>query len=110
MLRLAALALCLAVPTTGTACPTAKIGAGCGNAFGQGGVKRIKVQRTTPLYAPGQLLPDHYMVLLNTRYYGLPPVGADWLYLHGDREIYRANRVTRVVIERVTHRAGRAYR
>lgn len=57
----------------------------------------------TPRFAPGDVLPDDYMVMLNSRRRGLPAPRDGWTYFRVEREIYRADLHTRVVIERVGH-------
>ena len=57
----------------------------------------------------GDVLPDDYMVLTNTSYYGLPPVRDGWLYYKVGDDIFRVDHGSRKVLERVTHMANAAF-
>ncbi|OWU67589.1 hypothetical protein ATO2_15020 [Roseovarius sp. 22II1-1F6A] len=126
---LLALGLSLALPRAAQACPTESAGAGCGGALSEsgGGAKFVRVApreiRTASLDGarrlsapaprnlldPGAPLPDDYMMLLNSEYYGLPQNQDGWAYFHGDKQIYRVEQASRTVLERVTAQANRAW-
>lgn len=48
-----------------------------------------------------------YSVMMNVRYYGLPPVSDGWVYMNIEDEIYRVDWRSLEVLERVTHQASR---
>lgn len=48
-----------------------------------------------------------YSMLMNVRYYGLPPVKDGWVYMDIEDEIYRVDWRSHEVLERVTHQASR---
>ncbi|MWB77106.1 hypothetical protein GLS40_03620 [Pseudooceanicola sp. 216_PA32_1] len=54
-----------------------------------------------PTYAPGDVLPDDVMILLNRERHGLPAPRDGWTYFRTGREVYRADLQTREVIDRV---------
>ncbi|MEQ3625253.1 MAG: hypothetical protein ABNH26_10805 [Celeribacter sp.] len=126
---LLAVGLSLALPRAAQACPTESAGAGCGGALSDtsGGAKFVRVapreiqtasldgarRLSAPaprnLLDPGAALPDDYMMLLNSEYYGLPQNQDGWAYFHGDKQIYRVEQASRKVLERVTAQANRAW-
>ena len=97
------------------ACSTAATGAGCANALGhgsglnRGGGKWLSVTPAPPPVEIGDTLPKRYMLLTNTRYYGLPPAGDGWKYYRVEREVYRVENGTRRVLEKVTHWTNRRF-
>lgn len=65
---------------------------------------------TTPSYAVGDMLPrGQYQVLLNSEYYGLPPVPAGSWYYRVDNRVMRVRPDTLEVLEDVTDKANRAF-
>lgn len=70
----------------------------------------MSVEPSSGGLSDGARLPDNAMVLINTAYYGLPPVESGWWYFKADGQIYRANPSTRVILERVTHLANAAFK
>lgn len=50
-----------------------------------------------------------YQLMLNSRYYGLPPVADGWVYMRIGDEIYRVDWVSHEVLERVTDQASRNF-
>lgn len=70
------------------------------------GGKWLNVAPAAPPVEVGDTLPKEYMVLTNTRYFGLPPVGDNWKYYRVERDIYRVENGTRTVLERVTNWAN----
>ncbi|MBS8228567.1 hypothetical protein [Vannielia litorea] len=59
--------------------------------------------------AIGEPLPWDYMVLLNSEYFGLPPVEDGWVYFRVKGRVVRADYATREVLEDVTSQTNRAF-
>jgi hypothetical protein len=50
-----------------------------------------------------------YSMLLNSGYYGLPPVQDGWVYMRIGRDVYRVDWLTHEVLEQVTDQAARNF-
>ena len=48
-----------------------------------------------------------YTMVMNARWYGLPPARDGWVYFRVEDEVYRVDYLTRKVLERATPEAGR---
>ncbi|SIN94759.1 hypothetical protein [Vannielia litorea] len=59
--------------------------------------------------AIGEPLPYEYMMLLNSEYFGLPPVSDGWVYFRVGNRVVRADYSTREVLEDVTGQTNRAF-
>jgi hypothetical protein len=82
-------------------------GDGCGDG---GGARFLKPDKITPSpFEIGDLLPDEYQILTNTRYYGLPPARDGWQYYRVEHRLLRVDRLTREILEDATHEANRAF-
>ena len=97
------------------ACATASTGAGCvvappsGGAVGTAG-RRVVAPERTPRFAPGDVLPQgQYRRLLNSGYYGLPPVEDDWRYYEVEGRVLRVRPDTLEVIGDATAETNRAF-
>ena len=61
-------------------------------------------------YQVGDLLPrGQFQVLLNSEYYGLPPVPQGSWYFRVDRQVMRVRPDTLEILEDVTHLTNRAF-
>ena len=113
MLRATSLAfglLALTAPAASAQCATAGTGAKCAVAgqglSGGGAGKWLRAPERPPAARVGdRLVPGEHFRLINTRRYGLPPAGDDWVYYKLDRDIFRVDRDTLEVLEDVTDRA-----
>jgi hypothetical protein len=57
--------------------------------------------------AVGDVLPrGEYSIILDTAYYGLPPVSDGWVYMRVDQNAYRVDWQTHRVLEQVTDQAA----
>jgi hypothetical protein len=57
--------------------------------------------------AVGDVLPrGEYSIILDTAYYGLPPVSDGWVYMRVDQDAYRVDWQTHRVLEQVTDQAA----
>ncbi|MEO1639348.1 MAG: hypothetical protein AAFU41_08900 [Pseudomonadota bacterium] len=81
---------------------------------------RIAVAGTACVAIPKPTVPDpgpveigevlergSHQLMMNSRYFGLPPVSDGWVYMRIEDEIYRVDWVSHTVLERVTHLASR---
>jgi hypothetical protein len=114
--RCAAIVIFAVSPAAARAeCSTASTGARCvvaGSGLrGASEVGRRVLARTrTPAYSPGDVLPPgRYLRLLNSEYYGLPPVDGDWRYYDVEGRVLRVHPDTLEVIGDATHETNRAY-
>ena len=106
MLRILLL-LSLVAGTAEAQCLTAKTGAGCSSA-------RVIVRppTTPPDLGPppveiGELLErGAYNIVMNARYYGLPPARDGWVYFRVEDDVFRVDYNTMRVLERATAEAG----
>lgn len=65
---------------------------------------------TAPAFTIGDTLPrGQYQVLLNSEYYGLPPVPAGSWYFRVERHVLRVRPDTMEVLEDVTHKTNHAF-
>lgn len=104
MIRLAVF-LALIAPGAEAQCRTANTGAGCATA---------RVIVTPPAADPGPgpveigtILPrGEYTMVMNARWYGLPPARDGWVYFRVEDDVYRVDYATREVLERATEEAG----
>lgn len=103
-LFLAAAALLTSAEAASAACRIQVAGAKCAQAPGFTGAKRP----TLPV-AIGEPLPWDYMMLLNSEYFGLPPVSDGWVYFRVEGRVVRADYATREVLEDVTSQTNRAF-
>lgn len=95
-----------------TACPEGAkcLSPGEGPDDGGGAGKWLRVTPREPEVEIGETLePGKYRILFNTDYYGLPPVAGGWVYYRVGRDIFRVDRETREVLEKVTRQANRAF-
>ncbi len=46
-------------------------------------------------------------MVMDARWYGLPPAQDGWVYFRIERDVYRVDYVTMTVLERATAEAGR---
>jgi hypothetical protein len=61
-------------------------------------------------FSPGDVLPrGRYLRLLNSDYYGLPPVTGRWRYFEVEGRILRVDPDTMRVLDDATAEANRAY-
>ena len=96
-------------------CSTASTGAGCVTAGSDGGERaevgrRVPVRKTSPSFAPGDVLPPgRYYRLLNSEYYGLPPAEDAWRYYEVEGRVLRVRPDTLEVIGDATHETNRAF-
>lgn len=125
MTRLRRMSLCatltliagLAAAPGWAACATATTGARCVVAptgspdVATGAVgRRVAAKQRTPRFAPGDVLPPgRYQRLLNSGYYGLPPVEDDWRYYEVEGRVLRVRPDTLEVIGDATGETNRAY-
>lgn len=65
--------------------------------------------RTANLVSVGERLPQGYSILLNTEYYGLPPVEASWIYYRVGHDVVRVDRRTREVLAFATDETNAAF-
>jgi hypothetical protein len=84
-------------------------GAGCDGPVVEGArfLKPAKV--TAKPYDVGDILPDDYQMLMNTRYYGLPPARDGWVYFRVEHWLFRVDLRSRRIVEDATHEANRAF-
>jgi hypothetical protein len=83
-------------------------GDGCGG--DGGGARFLRPEKVTPyLFGIGDVLPDGYQMLMNTRYYGLPPARDGWQYYRVEQRLLRVDRLTREILEDATNEANRAF-
>lgn len=109
------LILAAVVAAPANACSVKIAGVKCVEAISAGskraeGAKWLRVPVAPPPVSIGDILPPDYMMLMNTAYYGLPPVGNGWRYYRVERDVFRVDNKTREVLERVTDRTNRAFR
>ena len=85
-------------------CATANTGAGCASA---------RILSVVPRDLPpgpveiGDILPrGEYSMVMNARWYGLPPARDGWVYFRVKDDVYRVDFMTREVLERATAEAG----
>ncbi|WP_394152494.1 hypothetical protein [Loktanella salsilacus] len=68
----------------------------------------VAPQRTPPPVAIGEVIPKgKYSMVMDARWYGLPPAQDGWVYFRIERDVYRVDYVTMTVLERATAEAGR---
>ena len=83
-------------------------GDGCGDEAA--GPRFLRPATTTPEpFGIGDRLPESYQRLMNTGYYGLPPVQDGWLYFRVGTRLYRVDRHSREILEDATHEANGAF-
>lgn len=71
---------------------------------------RMKTAERSPApFSAGDTLPEGYMILLNSEYYGFPPAGPGWMYFRAEDHVLRVDYATREVLEDVTYMANRAF-
>lgn len=70
------------------------------------GPRFLSVAPAPPVVEPGDIVPEGYQMMTNTRFYGLPPVRDGWVYYRIERDVYRVDYATREVLEKVTHWAN----
>ena len=96
-------------------CSTGSSGAGCvtvgSDRSGRAEVgRRVPARKTTPAFAPGDVLPPgRYYRLLNSEYYGLPPAEDGWRYYEVEGRVLRVRPDTLEVIDDATHETNRAF-
>ena len=85
-------------------CATANTGAGCASA---------RIISVAPKELPpgpvevGDILPrGKYSMVMDARWYGLPPARDGWVYFRVEDDVYRVDFMTREVLERATAEAG----
>ena len=72
--------------------------------------KRVKAPQVAPRFQPGDVLPPgRYLRMLNSGYYGLPPVEGDWRYYEVEGRILRVRPDTLEVIGDATAEANGAF-
>jgi hypothetical protein len=110
-----ALALAAAGPALAD-CATASTGARCITAPRDGAApsgtagRRVTARQRTPRFAPGDVLPrGSYRLLLNSGYYGLPPVEDGWRYYEVEGRVLRVRPDTLEVIGDATAETNRAF-
>jgi hypothetical protein len=112
MLRPVLILACLAAQPA-LACPDGAkcIGTGALNGGGASALFRKAPVSSTPAsrFAIGDRLPDDYMMLTNTEYYGLPPARDGWSYFRVEHRLFRVDRASREILEDATHEANRAF-
>lgn len=105
----------LAAAPAHAACATASTGARCvvappGEAATGTAGRRVTAPQQTPAFAPGDVLPrGKYQRLLNSGYYGLPPVEDDWRYYEVEGRVLRVRPDTLEVIGDATAEANAAF-
>jgi hypothetical protein len=110
--RASAVVLSLAV--AGLALPQAAqalcMASGAGCEAGAGGGRFLKPAKVTPKpYDVGDILPDEYLMLTNTGYYGLPPAQDGWVYFRVQHWLFRVDLRSRRILEDATYEANRAF-
>ena len=86
-------------------CRMATTGAGCAQPRFTTVAPTVEPERELgpPPVALGEILPrGKYSILVNRRYYGLPPVEDGWVYMRIENDVYRVDYATRKVLQRVT--------
>ena len=115
LVRVTVAAACLAFVLPAAAeptCSTAGTGAGCVSALNSGGQagKRIRVAPIAPRFRVGDTLPrGRYSVLLNSEYYGLPPVDGHWRYYRVEGQVLRVRPDTLEILGNATAEANAAF-
>jgi hypothetical protein len=128
-LRIRAAALALAatsslLPLAASAeCLTAAAGERCITAFAEGRAEvaarpdhfvqaagMSSASTPSPLFEVGDVVPrGEYSVILNSEYYGLPPVSDGWVYMRIGRDAFRIDWQSHEVLERVTDETAANY-
>jgi hypothetical protein len=63
----------------------------------------VPVKKTLPPVAIGDVIPlGKYSMVMDARWYGLPPAQDGWVYFRIERDVYRVDYVTMTVLERAT--------
>lgn len=101
--RALAIAIATGLPLSASALCMAS-GDGCGD---DGGSRFLKPTRISePEFKIGDVLPDDYQMLMNTRYYGLPAPRDGWVYFKVEHWLYRVDLTSRRILEDATYEAN----
>ncbi len=115
---LAALALAASASAAAADCRIQIAGSKCETVAEDARFEQVTLRAgNLPRHAPpgalavpvGEPLPYDYMMLINSEYFGLPPVSDGWVYFRVNGRVVRADYDTRVVIEDVTSQTNRAF-
>ena len=68
----------------------------------------VPVKKAPPPVEIGEIIPrGKYSMVMDARWYGLPPAKDGWIYYRIERDVYRVDYRTMEVLERATDEAGR---
>jgi hypothetical protein len=72
--------------------------------------RRVQARVRAPAFVPGDVLPwGRYLRLLNSEYYGLPPVDGDWRYYEVEGRVLRVEPDTMKIIGDATAETNGAF-
>ncbi|PRY80420.1 hypothetical protein CLV80_101272 [Yoonia maritima] len=66
--------------------------------------------RPSPVEVGSYLERGEHSVLMNARYYGLPPVSNGWVYIRVEKDVFRVDFGSYEVLERVTYMTNNHWR
>ena len=68
----------------------------------------VPVKKLPPPVTIGEVIQKgKYSMVMDARWYGLPPAKDGWVYFRIERDVYRVDYVTMTVLERATAETGR---
>ena len=68
----------------------------------------VPVKKAPPPVQIGEIIPrGKYSMVMDARWYGLPPARDGWIYYRIEKDVYRVDYRTMEVLERATDEAGR---
>ena len=73
-----------------------------------GSCKVVPVRKVPPPVEIGEIIPrGKYSMVMDARWYGLPPAQDGWIYYRIGRDVYRVDYRTMEVLERATDETSR---
>jgi len=104
VLYAATLVACLTPSMSIAQCRIAVAGTNCVS------VPKSTAPRPSPVEVGSYLERGKHSVLMNARYYGLPPVSDGWVYMRVENDVFRVDFGSFEVLERVTYMTNNHWR
>jgi hypothetical protein len=68
----------------------------------------VPIKKSLPPVTIGEVIQKgKYSMVMDARWYGLPPAQDGWVYFRIERDVYRVDYITMTVLERATAETGR---